>query len=194
MMSCILVQSSVCALETANNKEKTFLSRTRQIVLRHEMTMWTGQVKVVMPCSDWPVPLAASRSRYINEWRIGQEGHTTFSCVSRNRETIMRLFASIILALACTVFAEDIPEVDDSINIHAGTGRELLLSYRIRLESFFRFDFYIVWSLSQVELQTLKACLSCLFEAAWILLLGSSIFCCQNCRNIENYGKPTSNT
>ena len=56
----------------------------------------------------------------------------------------MRLFASIILALACTVFAEDIPEVDDSINIHAGTGRELLLSYRIRLESFFRFDFYIV--------------------------------------------------
>jgi len=31
----------------------------------------------------------------------------------------MRLFASIILALACTVFAEDIPEVDDSINIHA---------------------------------------------------------------------------
>merc|ERR1712131_150293 len=45
-------------------------------------------------------------------------GHTTFSCVS-NQENTMRLFASVILALACTVFAEDIPEVDDSINIHA---------------------------------------------------------------------------
>merc|ERR1712131_370375 len=45
-------------------------------------------------------------------------GHTTFSCVS-NQENTMRLFASVILALACTVFAEDIPEVDDSSNIHA---------------------------------------------------------------------------
>ena len=53
----------------------------------------------------------------------------------------MRLFASIILALACTVFAEDIPEVDDSINIHAGRGIELFLSYRIRLERFFVLTF-----------------------------------------------------
>ena len=27
----------------------------------------------------------------------------------------MRLFATVILALACTVWAEDIPEVDDSV-------------------------------------------------------------------------------
>ena len=46
----------------------------------------------------------------------------------------MRLFASIILALACTVFAEDIPEVDDSINIHAGTGRELNYFYHIEFD------------------------------------------------------------
>jgi len=31
----------------------------------------------------------------------------------------MRLFATVILALACTVWAEDIPEVDDSVNIHS---------------------------------------------------------------------------
>ena len=52
----------------------------------------------------------------------------------------MRLFASVILALACTVFAEDIPEVDDSINIHAGTKgtREPILS--ILLRTFFGFN------------------------------------------------------